>query len=192
MGSAFLFIALFVVLLRRYHWEKASCYQLGLTLYLPTTIGFTFLPREPLWVLFIGAAGSGVGTATVFLLPAIMLPDTIDDAELRSGEQHEGLLYSFFVFFTKLAAGMAILLSNLALEWAGYITSEEDDEDISQPPAVGTVLRVLMGPVTTAMVLLALLALRWYPITEATRRRTRAELDQLHAKEKEDPKTEDR
>ena len=45
----------------------------------------------------------------------------------RSGEHHEGLFYAFFVFFNKMAAGLALLGSNLALEWAGYVTQTEPD-----------------------------------------------------------------
>ena len=94
---------------RKFHWEKPSCFKLGLMLYLPVTIGFFFIEADPAWVVYVSAAGAGVGTATIFLLPALMLPDCVDEAELISGEHHEGVFYSFFVFFAKLAAGMAIL-----------------------------------------------------------------------------------
>jgi len=72
------------VLLRRFNWEKHHCYQLGLFLYLPITVGFYFLPREPVWVVYLGGVGAGVGTATVFLLPALMLPDCVDEGGERS------------------------------------------------------------------------------------------------------------
>jgi Na+/melibiose symporter-like transporter len=164
-------------------WEKKTCYTLGLATFLPITVSFFFVQREPLWLVYMGGAGAGIGTATVFLLPAMMLPDTVDDAELRlaPGEHHhEGLFYSFFVFFTKLAAGLAILVSNLALEAAGYITQVEFDVEPEQPESVGFALRVLLGPAPTVCVLLALVVLQWYPITEESRRRTRAELDRRH------------
>ena len=36
------------------------------------------------WVVYAVACGNGIGVATSFLLPWAMLPDTIDDSELRS------------------------------------------------------------------------------------------------------------
>lgn len=175
-------------MLHRYlFWEKHRCYQLGLMMWFPITVSFYVAPlatRAP-WLIYVIASGAGVGTATVFLLPAMMLPDTVDDGELRSGEHHEGLFYAFFVFFNKLAAGLALLGSNLALEAAGYITQTEPDVVPEQPPAVGLVLRILMSAPTSVLVLIAVVGLQWYPITEETRRRTRAELDMRHAKAKE-------
>jgi Na+/melibiose symporter-like transporter len=188
MVSAFAWIAIFYLCLRWLHWEKKSCYTLGLILFLPVAMDFYFIEREPISLIYLGGAGAGIGTATVFLLPAMMLPDTVDDAELRlaPGEHHhEGLFYSFFVFFTKLAAGLAILLSNLVLEGAGYITQTEPDVEPVQPESVGFALRVLMGPTPTACVVLAVVVLQWYPITEESRRRTWAELNRRHAAAKE-------
>ena len=36
------------------------------------------------WIVYTVACGNGIGVATSFLLPWAMLPDTIDDSELRS------------------------------------------------------------------------------------------------------------
>lgn len=185
LGSSFVFIFLMYTLHRHFLWEKHRCYQLGLILWFPITVSFYFAPLvEAPWLIYVVAGGAGVGTGTVFLLPAMMLPDTVDDGELRSGEHHEGLFYAFFVFFNKMAAGLALLGSNLALEAAGYVTQTESDGSLSQPEAVGDVLRILMSVPTSVLVLVAVLGLQWYPITEETRRRTRAELDVRHARTK--------
>ena len=58
-----------------------------------------------------------------------------------------------------------------------------------QPPEVGRVLRILMSAPTCALVLVAVLGLQWYPITEETRRTTRIELDRRHAQAKADTAT---
>ena len=176
-------------MLHRYlFWEKHRCYQLGLILWFPITVSFYFAPLavEAPWLIYLVAGGAGVGTGTVFLLPAMMLPDAVDDSELRSGEHHEGLFYAFFVFFNKMGAGLALLGSNLALEAAGYVTQTEPDVEPEQPAAVGQVLRLLMSAPTSVLVLVAVLGLQWYPITEESRRSTRAELDLRHARAKAD------
>jgi len=48
------------------------------------------------WVVYAVACGNGIGVATSFLLPWAMLPDTIDDSELRSvsTKHHTTLLVS--------------------------------------------------------------------------------------------------
>ena len=55
-----------------------------------------------------------------------------------------------------------------------------------QPAEVGRVLRILMSAPTCALVLVAVVGLQWYPITEETRRTTRIELDRRHAQAKAD------
>ena len=46
-----------------------------------------------------------------------------------------------------------------------------------------------MSAPTCALVLVAVLGLQWYPITEETRRTTRIELDRRHAQAKADTAT---
>ena len=46
-----------------------------------------------------------------------MLPDVIDEFMIKTGERKESIFYSFFVFFTKLSAGVAIAISTLILEY---------------------------------------------------------------------------
>ena len=138
LGSSFVFIGMMYTLLRVFHWEKQRCFQLGLAMWFPICLAFYFGPlavdRAP-WMIYVIASGAGVGTGTVFLLPALMLPDCVDAAELMNpgtGAQHEGLFYAFFVFFNKLAAGLALAGSNWALEAAGYVTQTEPDVEPEQ------------------------------------------------------------
>ncbi len=77
----------------------------------------------------------GAGIASIYLLPYSMLPDAIDDIEVKTGHRFEELFYSYFVFFQKTATvgywfqhfeslrqGVALFLSTLTLEFAGYVT----------------------------------------------------------------------
>ena len=77
----------------------------------------------------------GCGISAAYLVPWSMLPDVIDDSELRTYERNESIFYSFFVFFQKFGAvcddlyyiprslpsqGIALALSTLSLEYSGY------------------------------------------------------------------------
>jgi Na+/melibiose symporter-like transporter len=50
-----------------------------------------------------------------------MLPDVIDEYMVKTGERHESIFYSFFVFFTKLSSGVAVGISTLVLEYKNNI-----------------------------------------------------------------------
>lgn len=47
-----------------------------------------------------------------------MLPDVVDDFRLANpySKGHEAIFYSFYVFFTKFAAGISLGVSTLCLE----------------------------------------------------------------------------
>ena len=96
-----------------------------------------------------------------------MLPDVIDEFAICTGEQKESIFYSFFVFFNKLASGIAISLSALILEYVGY--KDCFDNCCDQPESVGQTLRMLIVPGPILMLLVALGALYFYPINEKRR-----------------------
>jgi hypothetical protein len=101
-----------------------------------------------------------------------MLPDTVDFAELQTGARFEGFFYSLFVFFGKMAAGVGLAMSNLALDAAGYTVVPGEQ----QPAAVELTLRTLVGLVPAGLALGSVFLLFLYPITEEMRQETRATL----------------
>lgn len=50
-----------------------------------------------------------------------MLPDVIDEFMIKTGERKEPIFYSFYVFFTKLASGVAVAASALVLEYYYFV-----------------------------------------------------------------------
>ena len=67
--------------------------------------------------MYIVAIIGGLSIAVNFLLPWSMLPDVIDEFMIKTGERKESIFYSFYVFFTKLSAGLAVSASALVLEY---------------------------------------------------------------------------
>ena len=49
-------------------------------------------------------------------VPRSVLPDVIDLYMLERHVRHDALFYSFYVFFNKLAVGLALAASQVALE----------------------------------------------------------------------------
>lgn len=85
----------------------------------------------------------GFPLGAVYLVPAAMLPDVINEAALRDeGLRREALFYSYFVFIQKLGGGVAIYCSNQILESVGGYNSNNTPEENEE--ASGT-LRILTG-----------------------------------------------
>lgn len=57
-----------------------------------------------------------VSRFSLFIFTRSMLPDVIDDFYVTHGEHKDAIFYSFYVFFNKLATGLAVATSQLALK----------------------------------------------------------------------------
>lgn len=126
--------------------------------------------KSNLIVTYIVSFAAGVGVAAAFLLPWSMLPDVVDDFQVQNPNStgHEALFYSFYVFFTKFASGVSLGISTLSLEFAGYIS-----RGCAQPEEVHITLKVLVSAAPIALILIGLIILYSYPITEEKRQGNR-------------------
>ncbi|XP_007895292.2 sodium-dependent lysophosphatidylcholine symporter 1 [Callorhinchus milii] len=129
-----------------------------------------------LTVAYVVAISSGLSVASYFLLLWSMLPDVVDDFRLQNPHSKgmEPIFCSFYVFFTKFAAGVSLGFSTLSLDFAGYETGA-----CSQPPSVAFTLKLLVGAAPTGLIFIGLLIFRFYPITEKDRMRNKLALKEL-------------
>uniref|UniRef100_A0A8C2YXL0 MFSD2 lysolipid transporter A, lysophospholipid b n=1 Tax=Cyclopterus lumpus TaxID=8103 RepID=A0A8C2YXL0_CYCLU len=132
--------------------------------------------KSNLIITYIVSFAAGVGVAAAFLLPWSMLPDVVDDFQVQNPDStgHEALFYSFYVFFTKFASGVSLGISTLSLDFAGYIS-----RGCSQPEEVAITLKVLVSAAPIGLILIGLVILYWYPITEERRQGNRKLLQEL-------------
>ncbi|XP_015207405.1 major facilitator superfamily domain-containing protein 2B isoform X2 [Lepisosteus oculatus] len=146
----------------------------GISWMIPFIVTLVCIPR-PI-VAYVVAVMSGLSVAASILLPWSMLPDVLDDFRLQNPgmKGHEAIFYSFYVFFTKFAAGVSLGVSTLCLEFAGYDTGA-----CRQPPLVAFTLKLLIGAVPAALIVTGLLILYLYPITEKVRSTNKRHLDEL-------------
>uniref|UniRef100_A0A3P9A2L6 Major facilitator superfamily domain containing 2B n=1 Tax=Esox lucius TaxID=8010 RepID=A0A3P9A2L6_ESOLU len=129
-----------------------------------------------LMLIRILAVSSGLSVAASLLLPWSMLPDVVDDFRLANPhcKGYEAIFYSFYVFFTKFAAGISLGVSTLCLEFAGYDTGA-----CRQPAQVAYTLKLLIGAAPVAFIVTGLLILLLYPISEDVRLRNKLCLEEL-------------
>ncbi|XP_066494588.1 sodium-dependent lysophosphatidylcholine symporter 1 isoform X6 [Tiliqua scincoides] len=136
--------------------------------------------KSNLIITYVVAVAAGISVAAAFLLPWSMLPDVVDDFNLRHPDSHghEAIFFSFYVFFTKFASGVSLGISTLSLDIAGYKT-----RGCSQPEAVHFTLKMLVSAAPVALIILGLLLFKLYPIDEEKRRKNKKALQELRDEE---------
>ncbi|KAM4866782.1 sphingosine-1-phosphate transporter MFSD2B [Thomomys bottae] len=124
---------------------------LGICVMVPFAILLAAVPTAP--VAYVVAIFSGMSIALSLLLPWSMLPDVVDDFQLKHqhGPGLETIFYSSYVFFTKLSGAGALGISTLSLEFAGYTAGA-----CKQAEEVAVTLKVLIGAVPTCMIIIGL------------------------------------
>ncbi|XP_068929955.1 sodium-dependent lysophosphatidylcholine symporter 1-like isoform X3 [Petaurus breviceps papuanus] len=116
----------------------------------------------------------GCSTAVLFLLPWSMLPDAIDDFQLKnpSCQNLEAFFYSFYIFVNKFGGGLALGISTMSLHFAGYQAGSCEPNHM-----VKLILRVLMAPVPITLLIIGLTIFCFYPIDEKKRKEIRAKME---------------
>ncbi|XP_032877960.1 major facilitator superfamily domain-containing protein 2B [Amblyraja radiata] len=154
---------------------KKTAVYCGITWIIPFLIMMVSIPNN-LIVFYVVAVSSGLSVASYFLLLWSLLPDVVDDFRLKNPfiKGLEPIFCSFYVFFTKFAAGVSLGFSTLSLDFAGYETGA-----CTQPPPVAFTLKLLVGAAPTGLIVIGLLIFQFYPITEEVRMRNKLALQEL-------------
>ncbi|MEL6272711.1 MAG: MFS transporter, partial [Chloroflexota bacterium] len=155
---------------------KKKAYYIGVAIFLPVVIALFFVPPGNNVLVYIVCLFAGICVAMALLLPWSMLPDVIEYDELQTGQRREGVFYGLFVFVQKIGLSLALGISSLTLETAGYITPAEAGGFVEQPDSVLLILRVIVSLFPMVLLLLSIpLAIR-YPITRQKFDELKAEL----------------
>jgi GPH family glycoside/pentoside/hexuronide:cation symporter len=156
------------------HTSKRWAYVAGIAFWAVVQIVLTLIqPGAPFALILLLCALAGVGVAAAHVLPWAMIPDTVEWDELRTGRRHEGMFYSLVMLAQKAAAGLAMPLIGVALEWSGYVPTAA-----VQPPRALDAIRVLAGPVPAALLLGGIAFALLFPINREGHRQLRKEIAQ--------------
>jgi GPH family glycoside/pentoside/hexuronide:cation symporter len=146
------------------------------------TLSYTFfLQPGNTFVLYTIAFFAGTGVSMILLIPWSMLPDVIEWNELQTGQRHEGVFYSLFVFAQQIGLGLALATSTGILGAVGYI-SPVDGIIPQQPENVLFTLRLFISFIPVGLLLLSIPLVIAYPITRQKFAEIRAELAERKAK----------
>lgn len=144
---------------------KKRTYYIGITIWAVVLAGVFLIPRDMFAPLILVSFLAGTGVSVAYLIPWSMLPDVIELDELETGQRREGVYYGFFVFLQKLGLSVGLGLSNVMLEWAGYINPTSAGEIVAQPDNVLLVLRLFISLLPAVILVLSLPLAVAYPIT---------------------------
>ena len=146
---------------------KQKVYYIGTAFWVVAGILLFFVPAGNVSWLFVLGPIASIGVSVCYLIPWSLLPDVVDLDEVETGQRREGIFYGFFVFLQKLGISLGIATSNLILDGAGYVKPAYAGAPLApvQPDTVLLALRIFVGLVPAAILLLSYIVMARYPIS---------------------------
>ncbi len=154
--------------------DKQSAFRMGLPLYIAS--GLMLALFDPSWtppiLVVIAALLMGFGFGGAQMMPWIVFPDTLDVAELSTGNRPTGSYSGMMTLVRKLAGAMGVWIVGLVLGAAGYIESTYD-ETVIQSAQVLITIRLLLGGSIAVLISLAMIASFKYKVNNQKLTRAR-------------------
>lgn len=173
-SSAILFIPVVVLMARRL--DKRRTFIVNSAVWIILLLVLFGIQPAQAGLVYVLAALAGLGIATVYVIPWAMIPDIIEDDELKTGQRREGSYYALVSFFQKLGTGAALWMMGQVFELAGYVSLTADGAPLAQPESAVLAIRLFMS-IVPAILLVIAIAFAWkYPLS---REKHQALLSQL-------------
>ncbi|MEM9450778.1 MAG: MFS transporter [Cyanobacteria bacterium P01_E01_bin.6] len=145
---------------------KRAVFFMGTSIWVVAQFGLFFLQPGQVGPMFFLGFLAGFGVSTSYLVPWSMLPDVIELDELKTGYRREGVFYAFMVMVQKIGIAFGIFLVGQALSLAGYIENLPGEPPVAvQPESALFVIRLVIGPISTVILILGLILAYFYPIS---------------------------
>ncbi|CAD7952639.1 unnamed protein product [Amoebophrya sp. A120] len=195
-------------------WDKRHMLLIGGPILAGALIMVSFFDENtPTLAIIFTCLVVGMMLPVVYLTPYSLLPDLIEDDEIRTGRRREGVYAGFSNVSLKLSISVALAGTNGLLESAGYqppATScggtgiSANPADIAdgtsvdgdyQPQAVVDILRFLMGPAPAICIFFATIFAYSFPIskrkaTQNVKKARKSRMENLERQAQEDKLTE--
>lgn len=189
MSSLFIIAPLMVAAvlmfpLARYVMDKKSkqfAFRMGLPCYI--IAGIMLAVMDPSWappiLVPIVALLMGFGFGGAQMMPWIIFPDTVDVAQMATGERPTGTYSGMMTLARKIAGALGVGLIGWILDPIGYIVNDSDDpaKYIPQTEEVLLAVRLIMGIAIVVFISIALYASFRYKITNKKLARVRYFID---------------
>ncbi|MEO0352833.1 MAG: MFS transporter [Cyanobacteria bacterium P01_A01_bin.15] len=147
--------------------SKQMVYFAGAPLALIGVFTLGLVQPHQVGLMYVVGIVIGTGLSTFYLVPFAMLPDVIDEDELRTGERQEGMFISLMVFLQKVGVAIAIFVSGGLLDWANRVG----------PDMRLLVIRLLASALPGLLILGGIYCVYRYPLTRVAHHRIRLQLE---------------
>ncbi|GAC1595398.1 MAG: glucuronide transporter [Pseudarthrobacter sp.] len=121
-----------------------------------------FTPSSQVWIGFSGLVISLVGVLAVNIVVWALEADTVEYGEWKTGVRTEGITYALFSFTRKSGQAVGGALAAYALALGGYKSG-----GVAQTPDAVFGIQVAAGALPAVMVILAVLVMSTYKLTDA-------------------------
>lgn len=156
-------------LLSRYLDKKSLLVALMAAVAVLSTV-FFFVPKEQVWMMFALQFAIGLCLGPKSPLVFSMYADTADYSQWRTGRRATAMIFSAAAFSQKLGGAIAAAMIGWILGTLGYVANQSQ----SAGSELGIVL--LMTLIPGAFALLAVLVVRYYPLSDLQVRNLQADL----------------
>jgi GPH family glycoside/pentoside/hexuronide:cation symporter len=174
---SFAFLPLFRRLSEKIGKKKCLFISVSLVLFSATTTWWTFTPAYP-YLMLLNTVFIGAGYAGLWLMIPSMQIDVVDFDELKTGKRREGSFASVFSWVLKLSFCIGFLLSGPLLEWTGFDAALGG----AQSAAVLNNMRIGYIALPVSALALALLLLKFFPVTPQKAAEIRGQLEARRGK----------
>lgn len=175
-GSALIFLFIWSAISRKI--GKKAVYMIGSLIWIAVQSFLFFLRPDQIDLAIILGVIAGCGLATAYLIPWSMMPDVIELDELETGQRREGMFYGFMVLMQKLGLALGLFLVGQALQFSGF---NQDLAAGQQPESALMMIRIMIGPVPTVILVCGMILTAFYPITKAKHNEMLVELERRRA-----------
>jgi glucuronide carrier protein len=155
---------------------KKRAYQLFGTVAIGGGIGVALAPASipAVAIAFFGVIGVGLGGVNTLMFA--LAADTVEYGEWKTGHRTEGASYSVFSFTRKVGQGIGAAVAAYTLGVGGYVESA-----VSQPASAVNAIKAAAGLMPAGFILVAVIIMAAYPLTEDMFRRIVREVAQRRA-----------
>jgi GPH family glycoside/pentoside/hexuronide:cation symporter len=158
------------------HFDKAHTYAACTFMAAAALVAMLFVPAIGLWWAYATLYFAGFGLGARMVLGMAIVPDIIDDDELRTETRKDGAYFGMIALLRKLSRSVSMGLSGIGLGFFGYVSGVAE-----QSPEALRGIRVMFCIVPAIASGIAALILLWFPITRSRHEATMKALAERHA-----------
>lgn len=157
--------------------SKQFAFRMGLPFYIGG--GIMLATMDPSWappiLVPIVALIMGLGFGGAQMMPWIIFPDTVDVAEMATGQRPTGTYSGMMTLARKVGGGLGVGMVGWVIGALGYVSNDSNDPAayVQQSDAVLLTVRLTLGISVAVFITIALIASFRYKITSAKLTRIR-------------------